>query len=188
MKPLLLASLFLLLPLAARADVTVDGAVFPATLAAGGQTLALNGVGVRVFFHLVDGYATALYLRSPAHTADAVLDAPDPKAIVTHFLHDASLDQIHSETQAIHRRYCAHATCADAEQAAYALFVSHLGAVHRGDTQLILLTATGVELRHNDQLVVTIPDPAFGVGLLRSLVGDASPTGGYRRGVLGVAG
>ncbi len=188
MKLFPLLAALLLAPVAARADVTVDGAVFPATLAAAGQTLALNGVGVRVFFHLVDGYATALYLRAPAHTADAVLAAPAPKAIVTRFLHDASLDQIRSETQAIHRRYCAHATCADTEQAAYTLFVAHLGAVHRGDTQLILLTATGVELRRNDQPVLTIPDPAFGSGLLSSLVGDASPTGGYRRGILGAAG
>ena len=173
---------------AARADVKVDGAVFPDTLATGGHTLVRNGVGVRVFFHIVDGYVTALYLGQPAHTAADVMAGPNPKAVVTTFLHAASLGQVRDETETIHRRFCAHNTCSAADQASYAIFLAHLAPAHAGETELVVVTDAGVEVHRDGREIVTIPDAAFGQNMIRSLLGDAAPTGRYRRGLLGVTG
>ena len=172
----------------AHAVVKVDEAVFPDTLAAGGRTLALNGVGVRVFFHIVDAYATGLYLGQPAHTADAVIAGPNPKAVLTTFLHAATLGQVRDESEAIHRRFCAQTACSAADQASYAIFMAHLAPTHAGETQLIVVTDAGVAITRDNQPVVTIPDPSFGQNLIRSLLGPAAPTARYRRGLLGGAG
>lgn len=173
---------------AARAAVKIDDVVFPDTLAAGGRTLALNGVGVRVFFHMVDGYVTALYLGRPAHTAADVMSGANPKAVLTTFLHAASIGQVRDESEAIHRRYCAQNVCTAADQASYAIFMSHLAPAHAGETQLIVVTDAGVDITRDNQKILSIPDPAFGQNLIRSLLGTASPTARYRRGLLGVTG
>ena len=170
----------------ARAVVRIDAAVFPDTLSAGGTTLALNGVGVRVVFLVVRAYATALYLKQPAHTTDAVMSGPNPKAVLTSFLHAASITQLRDESDAIHRRFCAQTTCSAADQASYAVFLAHLQPAHAGETQLIVVTDAGVDILRDNQLVVAIPNPSFGQNLLRSLLGPASPTARYRNGMLGV--
>lgn len=172
----------------ARAVVKVDDAVFPDTVAAGPATLALNGVGVRVFFHIVDAYATALYLARPARTVDAVMSGPNPKAMLTTFLHAASLGQIRDESEAIHRRFCAQRACTASDQASYAIFMAHLAPARAGETQMVVVTDAGVDILRDDQKVVTIPDPAFGQNLIRSLLGPAAPTARYRNGLLGVTG
>ncbi len=172
----------------ARAAVKIDDAVFPDTLAAAGQTLALNGVGLRVFFHIVDGYATALYVGRPAHTQADVMSGPNPKAVLTTFFHAAALGQVRDESAAIHRRFCAQAACSASDQASYAIFMAHLAPVHAGETQLIVVTDAGVAISRDDRPVVTIPDPSFGQNLIRSLLGAAAPTARYRNGLLGVTG
>lgn len=173
---------------AAQAAVKVDGTVFPDTLMADGRTLALNGVGVRVFFHIVDGYATALYLARPAHTEAAVIATPNPKAVLSTFFHAASIGQVRDESAGIHRRFCAATACSASDQASYATFMSHLAPAHPGETQLIVVTDTGVDIIRDNQKILTIPDPAFGQNLIRSLLGAASPTAHYRNGLLGVTG
>lgn len=173
---------------AVPAGMTVGGVAFPATYPVDGRTLVLNGAGVRVFFHIVDGYATALYLPSPVHTAQGVIDAPNPKVIFTHFLHDASLARIEAEYQRIHARYCAAYACTPQADAGYRTFVAHLGPVTAGETQVLLITDQGVDVTRNGQKIVTIPDPAFGTDLVRSLVGVAAPTEGYRHALIGDGG
>lgn len=185
-RTMLAATVMLAVPLAAHATVKAGDAVFPDTFPAEGQTLRINGAGVRVFFHIVDGYATALYVAQPAHTPEAVIDGPNPKVIYTEFLHSASLSQIRSEYNDIHESYCAHETCNPTDEASYKEFVAHLQPAASGQTQTILITDRGVTVSRNNQPVVTIDNPSFGKDLVRSLVGPASPTAAYRNGLLGV--
>lgn len=172
---------------AARAEVKVGGAVFPDTFPAQGQNLKLNGAGVRVFFHMVNGYATALYMSQPAHTAQAIIDAPNPKVIYTEFLHDASLSRIQGEYNTIHESYCQHYQCNPTDEASYKEFVSHLEPASSGQTQTILITDSGVTVSRNNQVVQTINNPSFGKDLIRSLVGECAPTESYRNGIIGNA-
>jgi len=54
--------------------------------ASGGQSLVLNGAGIRYKF-IFKIYVAALYLPAKADTARAVLDAPGPKRMLMHFVY-----------------------------------------------------------------------------------------------------
>lgn len=172
---------------AGHADTRVGGAVFPDDLKIGNTSLKLNGVGLRVFYHLVDGYATGLYVVSPAHDGKAIAEGPNPKVIYTEFLHDASLERVKDEYDSIHARYCKLYACNAQNEASYAAFTSHLAAAKRGEAQLIVVTDQGVSMQRNGVVVASIADPAFGVGLVQSLLSAAAPTEGFRDGLLGTA-
>ena len=174
-------------PAVAAAAVTVGGASFPPSVEAAGHTLVLNGAGLRVFFLVVDGYATGLYVPSPAHDAGAVIAEPGPKEIRTVFLHAASADQLRSELGRIHDAYCAHTTCPVADEAAYHALSAHETPVRAGETEAFLLTDDGVSVSRDGAPVLTIADPHFGTALLASMLGASSPTPHYRRALLGLA-
>jgi hypothetical protein len=85
-----LAALALAAPALAR---EVAGVQFPDTVTAAGQTLKLNGAGIRTKF-FVKVYAGGLYLAQPSGDADAVVAADEPKRVRMVFLRDVSKKQI----------------------------------------------------------------------------------------------
>lgn len=172
---------------AGHADTKIGGAVFPDDLKIGGTSLKLNGVGVRVFYHLVDGYATGLYVVSPSRDEKALADGPNPKVLYTEFLHDASLERVKGEYESIHAHYCKLYACNAQNEASFAALTAHLAAAKRGEAQLILVTDQGVSMQRNGTVVASINDPDFGKGLVQSLLSEAAPTDGFRRGLLGNA-
>ncbi len=70
-----------LMALPAHADTTVAGVTFKDSAEVSGQTLKLNGAGLRTRF-MVKVYAIGLYLPSPARDAAAVMKQDGPKRIV----------------------------------------------------------------------------------------------------------
>ncbi|GBQ24521.1 chalcone isomerase family protein [Gluconacetobacter sacchari] len=185
--PLALAAGLVVASSAGHADTRIGGAVFPDDLKIGNTSLKLNGVGVRVFYHLVDGYATGLYVVSPGHDGTAIADGPNPKVIYTEFLRDASLERVKDEYDSIHARYCKIYGCSEKNEASYAAFTGHLAAARKGEAQLVLVTDQGVSMQRNGVVVASIDDPAFGKGMVQSLLSAAAPTKGFRDGLLGIA-
>lgn len=183
---ILCAGLAIFVP-SAMGAVTVGGAIFPVQFQLGQTTLKLNGVGLRAFYHLVDGYATALYVVTPSHDPQTVVDGPNPKVIYTRFLRDASLERVRDEYQAIHQRYCQDNPCDARNEASFKAFADHISDARKGDVELVVITDGGVSLQRGGKVLVSVDDPAFGKGLVRSLVGSASPTQGYRDGLLGLS-
>ena len=59
---------------------TLEGQRFDDSTQLAGQTLQLNGLGVRAVF-ILKGYVAGLYLTAPANTAQAVMAAPGPKRL-----------------------------------------------------------------------------------------------------------
>ena len=177
-------------PAAAATDVPAQaaGVAFPATYPAAGQTLQLNGTGVRVFFAVVKGYASALYVSQPTHDAAALLGEPDPKVLFTHFLHNASVAQLRREFSNIHDHYCARNACTPVNEASYQSMLAHLAPVARGDTEAYIVTGAGLQVMHDDKPAFTIDNPAYGHIFLAALLGATSPTPGYRAGLLGKSG
>jgi hypothetical protein len=94
MKRLLAAALALCLtaPLPARA-ARIAGVEFPDSAEVGGQTLKLNGVGLRKKF-IIKVYAGGLYLLAPSKDAAAVVAADAPKRVRMVFLRDVSKKQV----------------------------------------------------------------------------------------------
>jgi len=71
----------------ALAVTEVKGVKFPDTYQAGGQTLQLNGAGVRVKV-ILDVYAAGLYVAKPATNASAVIEQGGPKSMEIVLLRD----------------------------------------------------------------------------------------------------
>ena len=64
-----------------------DGVSFPEQVTEHGQTLTLNGLGIRkATFFRIKVYVGALYLAHPSADAAAILAADQPNEIVLHFL------------------------------------------------------------------------------------------------------
>ncbi len=187
--PLSLAGLLLgTLPCTAGAATSVAGVAFPASVAVDGTKLVENGAGLRVFFLVVQGYVSALYVDHIAHDASKILAEPGPKEIRTVFLHAASAEQLRDELGRIHDRYCAHTACGADEEHNYEELVAHETPVQAGDHETILVSDRGVTVSRNGTEAVAIADPRFGAALLRSMLGPSAPTARYRNGLLGLAG
>jgi hypothetical protein len=170
----------------ATADArTVGGATFPDSMTVDGKTLVLSGAGKRVMFAIVDVYASALYLSQPATTVDAVLAEPDPKVLVTKYLHDASVAQTQQEYNLIYNRYCGANTCTPAGRASFEKVLAAVTASKVGQTTTYVLDNGTVTMSKDGQQVLTFHDPEYEHGMLASIVGPSSPTPGLRAGLLG---
>jgi hypothetical protein len=89
-----LSAALLALAVAAPAQARkVAGVEFPDTIDVAGQTLRLNGAGVRKKF-VFQVYAGGLYLAEPSSDADAIVRADAPKRVRMVFLRDVSRSQI----------------------------------------------------------------------------------------------
>ncbi len=164
---------------------TVGGVTFPDTVQQAGQTLELNGIGKRVFALIVDGYASALYVPKPAHTADAILAEQGPKLLYTQFLHSASVNQIRDEYTSVYNKYCSNHPCSAASKQTFDKVLASVQPVKSGDTASYLMDDGNLTLSVNGKTVLTAHDPEYVHGMLDSLLGAASPTSGYRNGLLG---
>lgn len=82
-----LLALALAAALPVRAQKTVEGQTFDATVSLGGATLVLNGTGVRAVAWF-KGYATGLYLTARASTPEKILATPGPKRLQMRMLQD----------------------------------------------------------------------------------------------------
>lgn len=78
--------LTLLLTLSAFAR-TFAGVTVPDTVTVGGQTLVLNGMGLREKYFL-DVYVGALYLPSASRDASAIIQLDAPKRVTMHFIYE----------------------------------------------------------------------------------------------------
>ncbi|HEY4596211.1 MAG TPA: chalcone isomerase family protein, partial [Thermoanaerobaculia bacterium] len=86
----LLAALTLALPANAG---TLAGVTLPDKADAGGQTLVLNGLGLRTKF-FIKVYVGGLYLPQKEKSAAKVLSEDVPRRMVMHFLYSVSKDQM----------------------------------------------------------------------------------------------
>lgn len=89
----MLAPFALLAALSSAHAATLAGVNLPDSASVGGQTLALNGLGLREKFY-IDIYVGGLYLVHPSHDAAAIIAADEPKRIVMHFVYAVTRAQI----------------------------------------------------------------------------------------------
>lgn len=92
MRILYCALLSLLLALPASAG-TLAGVTLPDTVEVKGQSLALNGMGLRSKF-FIKVYVAGLYLAQKEKAPAKVLGADAPRRMVMHFLYDVTKEQM----------------------------------------------------------------------------------------------
>ncbi len=177
-------------PAAAEAH-TIGGVSFEPHLQLGGQSLLLNGIGVRQVAW-IQGYAAALYMAQRASTADAAVAVPGPKRVQMRMLLDVPTTEL---TKAVRLGVERNQPPAMQQQLAervqrFGSLVATVPKVKKGDTiNLDFLPAQGMVLTLNGRaLGPAIPGEDFYGALLKVFVGERVSDNKLRAGLLGVAG
>jgi hypothetical protein len=177
-----LAALSLPAPRAGAAELA--GVAVPDVQTLNGQTLVLNGAGLRTYSVFnVRIYVAALYLPRRGSDAEAILDAAAPKILLFRFLHDVSLEK----EQKAWRDGLAE-NCVDPcrlNQAEVEAFLASLRPISAGDNFLLVFQPDGMAAYENGQPLGRVNDPQFARVVLAMFIGPHARNEDLRRGLLG---
>ena len=172
------AALALAVPALAR---EVGGVEFPDTVDVAGQPLKLNGAGVRTKF-IVKVYAGGLYLAQPAHEADAIVAADEPKRVRMVFLRDVDKKKIlDTYRKGFEANGAAPATLAKLETLAPALVDMRKGA----EMFVTYVPGQGTTVAAAGGQPVTIEGKDFADAMFRNWLGPKPADGDLKKAFLG---
>ncbi len=159
-------------------DVTV-----PDTVTVGGQSLVLNGMGLRTkfFFNI---YVGALYLTQKANTAKMVLAESGPDRILMHMTYAVSKEQFADAwNEGFHDN---NPNMSQAVQANLVQFLAYFGGSKKGDViTLDYIPGQGTQISWNGEFKGNIPGEDFHKALLNVFLGPKPPTESLKEGLLG---
>lgn len=166
---------------------TLEGVTFPDTYPAAGQTLVLNGMGIRTLTVFnVRAYAAGLYLLQKSGDAQAITASPGPKVILMQFLHAASKSQIEKQYREGEAKNCGHGECAPADEGDYERLIAATPAAAVGDTLTYVLSLRGARVLFNNRVIGEFANPDLARRLLGGFIGDAPPSEDLKRHLLGL--
>ncbi len=178
--PLFLAALTMGAATTAQAK-TCEDITMPDSIEVNGQTLVLNGMGIReaTIFN-VNVYVAGLYLTEASDNGNAIARSSDTKRLVMRFVRDVSGEEI---AEAIQDSFgdAGEGQARNIERLVEMLpdeisdGMSLTWTFHEGNT----------EVRVNDRRVGTLRGAAFARLFFRIFVGPNPPNRGLRRGLLG---
>lgn len=167
---------------------TFGGVTFPDTYPAAGQTLTLNGMGIRTVTVLsIRAYAAGLYLPQKSRDARAILASPGPKVILMQFLHSASKGDIEKHYREGEARNCGHGECDPADEGDYERLIAATPAAAVGDTLTYVISQRGVRALFNNRVIAEIANQDLGLRLLAGFIGSVPPSEDLKRHLLGLA-
>lgn len=163
----------------------VAGVQVPDTVEVQGETLALNGAGVRTRF-FVKVYVGALYLQQRARSATSAIEQTPPKSVRLHFLYkQVSPEKLVEAWNEGFRANTATEALAVLEPR-IAQFNALFPAARKGDTVRLDLLGDGeTRVFVNDQALGTIPGVDFQQALLRIWLGEKPADAGLKQAMLG---
>jgi Chalcone isomerase-like len=162
-----------------------DGVSFPEHVQAGGETLTLNGLGLRkATIFGIKVYVGALYVPHPTAEANAILTSREPVQIELRFVFHATAGQLRNaweegfEKSAPAELTQLHARIAQLE--------SWMTSVGSGDRMTFLrIPGVGIEYSLNGATKGTIPGDDFASAFLAIWLGSSPPNPQLRAGLLG---
>ena len=158
------------------------------TIVVDGQTLHLNGAGLRQVPILgIQIYVAALYLPAPSHDPAAILASLGHKAVVLYFLHQASKEQVQEDFRKGERINCGNGGCDPAELPDFERLVQATPAIERGDTATYIYDPNRLRVLSNGRVIGDYPDGPLSHQLLLGFLGEHPPTERLKRQMLGVA-
>lgn len=179
-----LALLTAALPTRATAR-TLAGVTMPDTMTVDGTTLHLNGMGLRSYTFLkVHGYVAGLYVPTPTHSAQEILDTPGPKLLRIQYVHSGGVGRVQDEFRDGRKLNCAEG-CPKANDAAFDQLFGTARAVTPGDTSTYIYGPASVEILFNGKSLATIQNADFSRRLLDAMVGAHPTSTVVRDGLLG---
>jgi Chalcone isomerase-like len=176
-----LLSLFLALPAGAG---TLAGVTLPDKAEVQGQTLVLNGMGLRKKF-VIKVYVGGLYLPQKEKSAAKVLGADAPRRMVLHFIYDVSKEQM---CEAWNEGLEQNTPNASAEvKKAFTTLCSWMDGVGKGNRlAMTYLPGEGTTVEINGKAKGTLPGKAVADAILSTWIGpDPAPGEDFKKAVLG---
>lgn len=162
---------------------TKAGVTMPDRVTVGGQSLVLNGMGLREATLGIDVYVAGLYVQHPTSDPASLIDARQPKQLVLKFVHDVGHDKI---VKAWHEGFAKSATVPMSRLRPYiAQLDAWTPSFSDGDTlTFTYVPGTGVTVAVNGATKGTIADPDFAQSLFAIWLGPRPPSGELQRGLL----
>ncbi|MEA2776513.1 MAG: hypothetical protein QOF90_1919 [Acetobacteraceae bacterium] len=169
------------------AAATLEGVTLPDSYPVNGQSLILNGIGLRTLtIFNIRVYVAGLYLPRPNHDAQQILASSDPKVILLKFIRAGSKERVEAQYRAGEEENCGKGGCASSDKEDFERLVAAAPAVNPGDTSTFIFTDKGVRVLANDRVIGDFADPDLAYHLLAGFVGDHPPSRKLRRQLLGL--
>jgi hypothetical protein len=163
---------------------TVAGVNVPESATLGGQTLVLNGAGLRKKYAVAKVYVGALYLPSKTNNADAALASGSAKVTMA-FLRDVDHDKL---AEAWHEGFAGNNAPADVakHKADLDRFVSMFSDVEEGQlVEVDFATGAGVSVAIAGKAKGAVANDEFAKLVLRIWLGPKPPSDDLKAGMLG---
>lgn len=169
------------------ADRECDGVSFPERIQAGGQTLTLNGLGLRKATFLgIKVYVGALYLPHPTADANAILTSREPLEIELRFVFHATAGQMRSAWQEGFEKSAPRQL--PQLQSRIAQLQGWMTSVGSGQRMtFVRVPGVGIEYSLDGAPRGTIPGDDFASAFLAIWLGPSPPNPQLRTGLLGGA-
>jgi Chalcone isomerase-like len=165
----------------ASSAAELAGAAFPDTMNAGGNTLKLNGLGLRKKF-MFKVYVGGLYLESLSTDADKILATDQARAVRMVFLRDLTRAQL---VEGFQNGFAANAKDRAGQQAAFDRMLALIHDVKEGETlTLAYLPGKGTRLQEGERTLGTFEGSGFARDLFSIWLGPQPPTGDLKAGML----
>jgi hypothetical protein len=169
------------------AAATLGGVTLPDSYTVDGQTLRLNGIGLRTLtiFH-IKAYVAGLYLPRPDHDPRRIMASSGPKVILLKFIRAGSKERVEKQYRAGEETNCGNGECAPSDRADFDRLVAAAPAVQPGDTSTYVFTSKGVRVFANDRLIGDFSDLDLAHQLLSGFIGEHPPSTDLRHDLLGL--
>lgn len=182
-RTLCAAAMFALTASAAGA-AELGGVTMPDSVTLAGATLRLNGIGLRTYSLLhIEIYIAGLYLQNPTRDADAILNSPEKKLLVFHFLRDVDAEEARKSWSEGFEGNC-RLPCR-LNQADLQRFLAAVPAVRAGENSTLTFLPGHLTITVDGKLAGTITDPTFARAVLATIIGPDPPTERLKRELLG---
>ena len=167
---------------------SVSGLSLPDTFPLAGQTLVLNGLGIRTLtIFKVKVYLAGLYVAQRNRDARAILASPGPKVIVMQFLHKASKEDVEKQYREGEAKNCGHGECAPSDKDDFERLIALTPAAAVGDTLTYICTQRGLRVLFNNKQVGEIANPDLATRILAGFIGSNPPSEDLKAQLLGAA-
>jgi len=179
-----LAALFITVPMATPAAAgELAGVELAESAEAGGETLVLNGMGLRKKF-IVKVYVAGLYLSEKNSDAEAILEADAPRRTVMHFMRGVSESQLCDGWDDGLEANTPKASAEVKEQ--FETLCGYMADVDKGEEiTFTYLPGEGTEVAVRGESQGTIEGKAFADALFACWIGPKPPGGDFKEGLLG---
>ena len=141
-----------------------------------GETLHLNGTGIRTYSILdIPVYVASLYLSHLSRDAKQIIQSADTKLLTLRFERDVGADRARNAWRDALERNCNPPCRLDPGD--LRTFLAGIPDIHRNDTYSLLFTQAGVTVAVNGRHMATIRRPMFARAMLGTFLGPepASP-------------